>query len=211
MEVCFMRPVRTFLVTGAASLILAGAAIAAREKMHVTSVQLPDGSIEQVQYSGDVAPKIVMVPTTPVSSAGFFESAFGPDSPFAMMDRISARMEAQTDAMMRQAATLAAQRGDGYAVTPTSMANMPAGSFRYTMVSTTSGSQGCTQTVQITTGQGEQPRVVNSSSGDCGVLERGASSAALPNAEAGPTPSVVKPVAYAPKADTKSTAHTPVI
>src|SRR4051794_37511136 len=120
MEVCFMRPVRTLLVAGAASLALAGAAIAAGENMHVMSVQLPDGSIEQVHYRGDVAPKIVMVPAAAVSPVSLFESAFGPDSPFALMDRISAQMEAQTSAMMRQAATLAAQGGDGNAVTPAS-------------------------------------------------------------------------------------------
>jgi len=212
MEVCFMRPVRTLLVAGAASLVLAGAAIAASEKMHVMSVHLPDGSIEQVHYSGDVAPKIVMLPATQVSPVSFFESAFGPDSTFAMMDRISAQMEAQTDAMMRQASMLAAQSANGHAVTPTSAATMPAGSFHYTMVSTTSGSRGCTQTVQITsTGQGQQPRVINTSSGDCNVPRPGASTAALPNAQAEPTPAVVKPVAYAPKADAKSGAHTPVI
>jgi hypothetical protein len=212
MEVCFMRPVKTLLVAGVAVLAVAGAAIAASEKMHVMSVRLPDGSIEQVHYSGDVAPKIVMVPAAPVSPISFFESAFGPDSPFATMDRISAQMEAQTDAMMRQAATLATQGASGHAVTPASMANMPAGSFHYTMVSTTSGSQGCTQTVQITsTGQGQQPRVINTSSGDCNAPKPGASMAALPNAAAVPEPSVVKPVAYDPKTDAKAKVKTPVI
>jgi hypothetical protein len=213
MEVVFMRPVKTLLVAGVASLVLAGAAIAAKEKMHVMSVQLPDGSVQQIPYSGDVAPKIVMVPAAAVSPAAFFESAFGPNSPFAMMDRISAQMNAQAEAMMREASTLATQGANGRAVTPTVITNMPAGSFHYSMVSTTSGSNGCTETVQISsTGQGQQPKVINTSSGDCSQIAKpGLRSATLPNAVAAPAPSVVKPVAYDPKADTKPKAATPVI
>lgn len=205
-----MRPTRTLLMAGIASLVLAGAAIAAKEKMHVMSVQLPDGSIEQVHYSGDVAPKIVMVPAAQITPAGFFDSAFGPDSPFAMMDRISAQMNAQAEVMMRQASTLAAQQpATGNA--PAALANMPAGSFHYVMTSTSSGSQDCTQTVQITSmGQGQQPKVINTSSGDCNVPKPGASTAALPNAAPVAAPSVVKPVAYDPRTAVKP-AHTPII
>lgn len=198
-----MRFTRNMLIAGAAAVALAGAAIAAKEaNTHVLSIALPDGSIEQVHYSGDVAPKVVMVPAASIAPTAFFDATFGPDSPFAAMDRISEQMNRQAEAMLRQAATMAAQP-DG--------ADMPAGSFHYTMVSTSSGGKGCSQSVQVTSaGEGQQPKVIRTSSGDCSaVAASGATPAVAPNAV--PGAAEVKPVAYEPaKQPTKDAKH-PVI
>lgn len=210
-----MRPVRTFFIAGAASLALAGAAIAAKEaKMHVMSVQLPDGSIEQVKYSGDVAPQVVFTPVALAAPEDMFAAAFGPDSPFAMMDRISAQMQRQSEAMLRQAATLAQQQPtNGSPVTATSFGTMPAGSFHYTMISTSSGGQGCTQSVQITSmGEGKQPKVINTSSGDCSVKPSQAPTpTALPNAPAVKQEAPITPVAFDPATQKAAKPHTPII
>lgn len=206
-----MRLKKTALVAGLGSILLAGGALAAREaNTHVVSVALPDGSIEQIHYTGDVAPQIVVAPAAvamPMLPSDVFSAAFGPDSPFAEMDRISAEMSRQSEAMMRQAAAMAAQPAG--AVTPTAAANMPAGSFHYTMVSTSSGAGTCTQSVQVTSmGEGQQPKVINSSSGDCKAMNAaGPKAAAAPAAAPAPTP--VKPVAYEPAKP--APAHQPII
>jgi hypothetical protein len=193
---------KTALLAGLASVVLAGGALAAREaKMHVLSVALPDGSVEQIHYSGDVAPQIILAPAAaPMMPADFFASAFGPDSPFAEMERISAEMGRQSEAMLRQVAAMAAQQpAAGGNVTPAAFANMPAGTFHYTMVSTSSGAGTCTQSVQVTSmGEGQQPKVTNSSSGDCTAMNNaGPKAAALPPAAA-PAPKPVKPAVYKP-------------
>lgn len=205
-----MRPMKTLLLAGLGSALLAGGAFAAREaRMHVLSVALPDGSIEQIRYSGDVAPRIVVAPAAamPLMPGDMFAAAFGPDSPFTEMERISAEMSRHSEAMLRQAAAMASQPTAG--VTPAALANMPAGSFHYTMVSTSSGAGNCTQSVQIiSTGQGQQPKVINSSSGDCKAMtSAGPKATALPPAAA-PSAAPVKPVGYVPA---KAMADRPII
>ncbi|MDB5686541.1 MAG: hypothetical protein JWR77_1130 [Rhizorhabdus sp.] len=204
-----MRFTRNLLVAGAASIALAGAAIAANEaRTHVLSIALPDGSIEQVHYSGDVPPKVVIVPAASIAPMAFFDTAFGPESPFAMMDRISEQMDRQADAMLHQAATMAAQSSNG-----TTFTNMPAGPFHYTMVSSSSGDgKGCTRSVQITsTGEGQQPRVINASSGDCSaVAAPGVTPAVAPDATAVPGAADVRPVAYQPVKQPTAARH-PII
>lgn len=210
-----MRPMKTALLAGLASVALAGGALAAHEaKMHVLSVALPDGSIEQIHYSGDVAPQIVVAPAAaPIMPVDFFASAFGPDSPFAEMERISAEMSRQSEAMLRQAAAMATQQpAPGSNVTPAALANMPAGTFHYTMVSTSSGAGTCTQSVQVTSmGGGQQPKVISSSSGDCTAMNAaGPKAAALPPTAA-PAPAPVKPVAYKPTGAPTARADQPII
>ena len=51
------------LILAGVAVALAGAtAVAAAERAHdhVLTVMLPDGSVEHVRYSGDVAPRIVV-------------------------------------------------------------------------------------------------------------------------------------------------------
>ena len=50
-----MRFARPTILAGGAALLLAGTAAAAAEKLHTMHVALPDGSVAQIEYAGDVA------------------------------------------------------------------------------------------------------------------------------------------------------------
>ncbi|PPQ29176.1 hypothetical protein [Rhodopila globiformis] len=143
-----MRPSRTVLAAGAAVLALtglAGVASAETANAHVMTVRLPDGTIEQIRYSGDVPPRVVIAPDT---------AAFA--SPFAMFDQMTALMDRQAAAMMRTINAMMAQPFPGPA-TEAAFGAVPAGAGV------------CMHSVQITyTGHG-QPRVVSQTSGDCGA------------------------------------------
>ncbi|MBO9375347.1 hypothetical protein GG804_01060 [Sphingomonas histidinilytica] len=191
-----MRLVRTAIIAGVATAALAGAAFAAGDDNKVMLIAMPDGSVQHVRYQGNVAPQVVLVAApAPVS---LFDAAFGPDSAFAEMERISAMMEARTQAMMQQAAAMRAQmpatpaeRGPG--IVMTNAQGQPVGVMHYSFVSSTTSADGCTRTVSYSSdgapaaGQGaDQPRVIRTSSGSCG--------------SAAPAPSSVTPTGTAPKA-----------
>ena len=57
-----MRFARTTILAGGAALLVAGTAAMAAEKLHTLNVTLPDGSLAQVEYSGDVAPTVSVRP-----------------------------------------------------------------------------------------------------------------------------------------------------
>ena len=142
-----MRLSRTVLAAGAAVLALTGlAGIASAEtaNTHVMTVRLPDGTVEQVRYSGDVPPQVVFAP-----DAAAFES------PFAMLDRMTALMDRQAEAMIRTINTMMAQPFPG-ATTEAAFGAVPVGAGV------------CMRSVQITyTGHG-QPHVVSQTAGNCG-------------------------------------------
>ena len=184
-----MRFVRTAIIAGAVSAALAGAALAAHENSKMMLVALPDGSVEHIRYEGDVAPQVVLVPAA--ASTNMFEAAFGPDSPFAEMDRMAAAMEARSQAMMRQAAMMrarmpaAADQGQG--VVMTNAQGQPVGVMHYSYVSSTTDARGCTQTIRYSSEgatAANQPKVIRTSAGDCG-------------AEAAPAPAIA-PTTRAP-------------
>ena len=165
-----MRKTRIGLLAGIASLTLAGTAIAATAKNHVLNVTLPDGSIEQIHYTGDVAPKVVIAPQREIA----LPVAFDPFdmAPFADFDRIAAAMDRQMDAMMHQASTMAALpvSSDGK-IDTAAFGKMPAGTMHYSFVSTSNGSGTCSRSVQVTSfGPDQQPKVVSQSSGDCSAM-----------------------------------------
>jgi hypothetical protein len=148
---------------------LASAAVAAgaKENVHKLMVALPDGSVQHISYTGDVAPEILFVPATaqlaPVSPFDAF------DAPFVELDRMVAEMNRRSDAMLRQAAMLSAQAANGKAGIGTAVvANMPAGSVSYSFFASSSGNGACSQSVQVTSfGAGQKPKVVSQRSGDC--------------------------------------------
>jgi len=168
-----MRIVRTALIAGAATLALAGAAFAARDDGKLMLVALPDGTVQHIRYQGDVAPRILLVEDQ--APAAMIESAFAPLSLFAEMQRVSAAMNARAEAMMRQAAALQAQAANpaaaGQGITLTNAAGEPVGVMHYSYVSSTTGADGCTRTVSYSSdgGLGQQPRMIQTSSGTCGV------------------------------------------
>lgn len=164
-----MRFKRLVAFTGLAVALAGVTAVAAAEHrpVHVMTVDLPDGGIEQIRYTGDVAPRVsVQGEAVPLAAISLFNTAFGPDSPFAELDRISAEMERQAAMMMRQAALMQSTPDTG--LQQAALAGAPAGATSVTMVSTSNGSGMCTQSVRVTAmGPGKAPEVVRKVSGDC--------------------------------------------
>jgi len=165
-----MRFVHTAIIAGVASAALAGAALAAHDKSKQMLIALPDGSVQHVHFGGDAAPQVVLVPAS--GPAAVFETAFGPDSPFAEMDRMAAEMEVHAQAMLREVATMQAAmpaRGS-QGIVMTNASGHPVGVMHYSYVSTTTGADGCTQTVRITSegGTANEPKVIRTSAGSCG-------------------------------------------
>jgi len=157
------------------ALALAGvtAAVAAEhETVHHMVVHLPDGSVEQISYTGDVAPRVVLTDAAaPLVPAPFLDTAFGGWSPFADLQRISAEMDQRMSAMMHQVALAQAAASDP-AMQQAVMTGAPAGVTSFTSVSTFTGNGGCTQSVRVTgMGEGKAPQVIRTSSGDCSAAK----------------------------------------
>ena len=169
-----MRVFRTALVAGAAVIAVAGISglAAARDvNTHVMTVQLPGGGVAEIRYTGDIPPQVVLSPIPAALGALMpFDAFFGPASPFAALDRISAAMDREVASLMRQAEILA----NTPAFAPNqriemALGNLPPGTESYSMVSTWSDNGVCTQSVEITSpANGGKPRVVSHSSGNCG-------------------------------------------
>ncbi len=160
-----MRTFTKLLLAGAGAVAVAGAGLAA-DRGHVLNVALPDGSVAQIHYTGDVAPKVVVAPeAAPV--------AYVAADPFAMFDRISLAMDRQMDAMLQQAALLAnAAPAAGGQVSEAALKSLPPGtvSYSYTSYSSGDGAQ-CSQSVQVTSlGANQAPKVVKQSAGDCTAM-----------------------------------------
>lgn len=176
-----MRIVRTAIIAGVAAAALAGTALAADEEGKTMLVALPDGTVQHIRYEGDAAPRVLLVPAR--TPATMFEAAFGPMSPFAEMERISAAIDAQAAAMMRQAAMTQAQlpAADGKGITLTNSAGQPVGVMHYSYVSSTTSADGCTHTVRISSdGADQQPRMIRTSAGDCSAAQAAPAPAIAP-------------------------------
>jgi hypothetical protein len=156
-----LRSMLTGAVLAGGAAIMAAAvatpAVAEDSQVHVLTVQLPGGGVEQIQYTGDVAPQVVLVPAPRMVTGPVVAPLAGID-PFVELERISALMDQQAAAMLRQVENL--QGG--------MIPRLPPGASGYSFVSTMSGNGACTRSVQITySGSAAQPRMVFSTSGDC--------------------------------------------
>jgi hypothetical protein len=165
-------------VTGRVGLILissfalAGAAFAAGngDKVHNLMIALPDGSVQHLRYTGDVAPQVVFLPAHAVAAPVAMIDDFY--APFAEMDRMAAEMDRQSDAMLRQAALLAAQGKAGAQPSRAVVGQLPAGSFSYSFVSTSTGNGTCSQSMQVTSyGPNQKPKVIQQTSGNCSAIQ----------------------------------------
>ncbi|HEX4196924.1 MAG TPA: hypothetical protein VHZ26_05740 [Caulobacteraceae bacterium] len=208
-----MRIIQTALLAGVAAVGCLGVAAlagspptkpqASQPQFHVLTVRLPDGSVEQIGYSGDVAPRVVLAPGGLPFAAFAPMAGFGPaadpgaaaSDPFAMLERLSAQMDRQMAEMMRNAPLAPPAVAAPGGMQQTALGKLPAGSESYSFVSSISGGKACTRSVEITSqGSGQPPRVVSQTSGDCG----GRNAAAAPPAAAAATvhePSAGKVVA----------------
>ena len=160
-----MRRFAKFALAGAAAAAIAGTGYAATNKAHVMDVALPGGAVAHIQYYGDIAPQVTIV-TRPLALPGMLLPMAFPQ--FGDIDRMIAQMNQQTEAMIRQAQTMAAQPvAPGMDVA--SYGNMPAGANNVNVVSYSSGGRTCTRTTQIISqGTGKPPKVTTNVSGDCG-------------------------------------------
>jgi hypothetical protein len=161
-----MRKLAKFALAGAAATALAGTAYAAGKNAHVMDVALPDGAVAHIQYYGDVAPKVTIAPRAEAGMPGLWAPMAFPN--FEGLDQAIARMNQETEAMMRQAQTMAAHPG-APGLNVASYGNMPAGANSVSVVSYSNGGRTCTRTTQsVSEGPGKPPKVTTSVSGDCG-------------------------------------------
>jgi len=161
-----MRKITKLLLAGAGAATLAGVAAAAVDTHHIMNVVMPDGSVAQIRYVGNVAPQVVAMPAAeaiPVAMA----------DPFAMIDRISYEMDRQMDAMLQQASAVAqaAPAANGQ-LSEAALKSLPPGTVSYSFTSYSSGNgASCSQSVQVTAlGQNQPPKVERQSQGDCSAL-----------------------------------------
>ncbi len=161
-------------ISAAALAILVGSVAAAEMKnAHVLTVRLPDGTVERIRYSGDVAPEVSLrpagAPLAFVPAADLFDAG----SPFAEVDRVFADMDRQAESMLRQAevmrrAAIQEQAGGPRGLMQAGFGALPAGVSSYSVVTTIEGGKACTRTVEFTgNAAGGAPKVLTSSSGDC--------------------------------------------
>jgi len=150
-----MRKAHSFVLAGLGAAALAGAAVAASRDIHTMNVPLPDGSTAKVEYVGDVAPKVTVVPA--------------PLSPFGLFDRSAFDIQRQIDAMMRQIDSVARMPVAGApGMNVAAYGNTRGGTQSVTVVSTSNGNRTCTRTTEVTSqGAGKPPKVVTNVSGDC--------------------------------------------
>ena len=158
------------VLAGLGAAALAGAATAASRDSHVMNVPLPDGSTARVEYVGDVAPKVTVVPGAP--------------APFGLFGRGMFDMDRRIDAMMRQIDAMSRAPIVGTpGMNVAAYGYAPAGSQSVTVVSTSNGAKTCTRTTEVTSqGAGKPPKVVTNVSGDCGNTAPTAPMAARPTA-----------------------------
>jgi hypothetical protein len=166
------------VVLAAAGLASAGAGELA--KTHILTVSLPDGSIEQVRYAGDRPPQISFGQAPdPFFSPGF--DTVGLNSPFVALDRMSAEMDREAEALLNQTARWQASAfgfPDTFAAVDSG--GLAPGARSFSVVSTLSGGHVCTRSVEAyASPDGGQPRIVTRTSGDCGGGHRSALSSGV--------------------------------
>lgn len=179
-----MRIIPIALLAGVGSVALVGAAAAQDLSAHRMTVRLPNGAIEQIQYSGDVAPRITIAPPGTEAPANGTEAAlfrapddgfgglgFGPNSPFAAMEQISAEMNLQAANLLRQVDALAAQPMMGMpAPIAIDMTRLPRGAEGYSFTATITPNGACRQSmIVIGARPGQPPRVIRRSEASCGI------------------------------------------
>ena len=128
------------------------------------------GGIAEIHYTGNVPPQVT-VSSGPAAVGNFLpaSSLFGGNSPFALLDRLSAEMDRETAALFRYADAMAAQPWSGSnGLTLTNIRNLPPGTSGFSYVSTVTGNGVCTRSTEISATGNGPPRVVTHSSGNCG-------------------------------------------
>jgi hypothetical protein len=182
---------RKLLLAGASALVLAGSAGIAQaqprsHRTHVLTVQFPGGGTEQIRYTGDIPPQVILVPAT----AGVTAFAQNWASPFAVLNQISTKMDQQVAALMHQVQALESMPLRPNGPIQVNAGSLPLGVQSYTLVATTDGGNVCTHSTTTTsTGNGAPPKVVSQVSGNCGS----AGNSVAPAPEPSVTPVLKRP------------------
>jgi hypothetical protein len=167
---------RTAILASAALLAVTGiagtaAAHSLSRDSHVLTVQLPDGSLERIHYTGNHPPA--------VSFTDPFDAVFAPAgdtfalvSPFAEMERISAAMDRETTTMLREASQLNQMAFRAPGQFSVDFRNLPRGAQGYSMVRILSGGHVCTRSMEyFSQGPGKPPRIESKTSGNCSAVQ----------------------------------------
>lgn len=189
-----MRTSRNLLIAGVAVAAIAcgaGIALAQGPAWRTMSVPLLDGGVVQIQYRGDVAPRVSFAPS-PFYDSSFFVDDARP-APFAIFDRIAAEMHRDMRAMLHDIDAASAPAPQQ--MFSIDARGLPPGAVSYSATSTVADNGAwCTRSMEITrAGPNARPKVVNHMSGDCtpsGNVKFGAERAAPPQRSA-PVPDVM--------------------
>jgi hypothetical protein len=177
---------RTAILASAALLAAAGIAGSAAahtlyRDSHVLTVRLPDGSLERIHYTGDRPPAVSF--TDPFDAA--FAPAgdfFGSGSPFAAMERITAAMDRQAEAMFQEARHFDRLAFGGPDQLNVDFRHLPRGAQGYSVVQTLSGNHVCTRSMKyFSQGPGEPPRIETKTSGNCSTSQQKPWHTAIPS------------------------------
>ena len=161
-----MRKLSKFALAGAAVAALAGAAVAADQSKRLT-VPLADGSVVAVDYVGEVAPKVRVIP--PRTTSEWLLGAAMPD--IVGLDHILADMQRRHAELIRtiEAMTSRSLQPGGPGFNVASAGGMPQGSTSVSVVSVSNGDKTCTRTTEVVSqGAGKPPKVTTKLSGECG-------------------------------------------
>lgn len=176
-----MQTARKILSAGIATVALAGGAglaLAQGPAFHTVTVQFPDGGTATIRYTGEAAPQVTFG-GNPLA-AGFYE----PVQPFLALDRISAQMDREMAALMRQADAMAFPPANPDQVFEAGLRSVPPGTTSYSFVSTMAGNGVCTRFTEITS-TGGRPKVVTRTSGHCGPMNNATLGPVMPQSGAG--------------------------
>ena len=192
-----MRSLNTLLLAGIGSLAFTYAVSA--QTVHHMTVRLPDGSVAQIEYAGNVPPRVAIVPAVPRDSdLGAF---WGADDPaFARFRQITAAMDREADAMLREAA-LMLSRSPVNGTWRIDTGDLPPGARSYSFAATLGPNGICSQSVTISRGRNGRPQVQRQQSGNCGGNGNSVVPGAQPEApapEPAPAPGVISAKASPP-------------
>jgi len=162
-----MISLRKGLLTGSAAAVFiacAGLALAQSSALHYMSVALPDGGTAQIAYSGDIPPKVSF------ESDPFRAASYGPSS-IAALDRISAAMDQEMNAVMNEAGFWDMPMPTPVQMLHADLRNAKRGSF-------------CMESMSITrTNPNAAPKVVSHQYGNCAPIGQAAFGFAPDNQE----------------------------
>ena len=160
-----MRRLSVFAIAATAA-VLAGTAVAAAPKTHAMDVSLPDGSVAHIEYAGDVAPKVSVMPGPMASPTDAWAMPF---PSFASFDRMIEQMRRQSQEVMQRAQMMSRQPS-GASPYIASFGGLPAGGSSTTIVSVSNNGVTCTRTTEVVSeGPGKAPKVTSNVSGQCGA------------------------------------------